>query len=535
MQASPDQFRSALAAAALTAEASDPPATLSYANRPIIEFRATVLARTPSLRVSSVTGVLDQIVADGSPVRLTTEAFPEGSVISAGSRRLFIIWPADVDVLSGENLDTKVATAVSRLQLALDETRELRNPSRVGLAILLALVATVVFVIAIGLLRKLHRVAPARVSRTAQRQLERLPGGEIVMRATDAPANLRRAFMLLSLILGLILTYAWATFVLRRFPYTRPWGESLRSVMLSSFSGVGRRMVDALPDVLVVVVIFLVTRFLIRVVQLIFDAVEHERIKVPWLFPETAQPTRRIVSALLWLFALIVSYSYLPGSDSDAFKGVSVFVGLMVSLGSTGIMNQVMSGFTITYSRALRVGDFVKIGDIEGTVTHLGTLSTKVKTVRNEEVTLPNAIVVSQATTNYTRFGTDGVFFPTSITIGYDVPWRQIHALMLLAAERTPGIRAEPKPVVRQAALEDFYVKYTLLVALEQPQLRAPLLDALHGNIQDAFNEYGVQIMSPNYEADPSGPKVVAPDQWYAAPAVAPADPARVQTTQSGR
>jgi small-conductance mechanosensitive channel len=291
--------------------------------------------------------------------------------------------------------------------------------------------------------------------------------------------------------------------------------------VLSALLSTGRLVVDALPGLITVLVIVLITRFLARLVTLLFQAVEQGRLSFPGIYPETTLPTRRIVVALLWLFALIVSYGYLPGSDSDAFKGVSVFVGLMVTLGSTGIMNQIMSGLTITYSRALRLGDFVKVGDIEGTVIHLGALATKIKTPRREEITIPNAVVVSNATTNYSRNAqTEGVFVPTSVTIGYDAPWRQVQALLLLAAERTPGLRSEPKPAVRQTALQDFYVEYTLLVCLEQPHLRGPVLDALHANIQDAFNEYGVQIMSPNYEADPSGPKVVTRDRWYAAPAV---------------
>jgi len=194
-----------------------------------------------------------------------------------------------------------------------------------------------------------------------------------------------------------------------------------------------------------------------------------------------------------------------------------------VSLGSSGIMNQAMSGLMLTYSRALRVDDFVKVADIEGTVTNIGALSTKIRTPKNEEVTVPNAVMVSHATTNYSRLASsDGVYTPTSITIGYDAPWRQVHALLLLAAERTAGLREEPKPVVLQTALQDFYVQYTLLVCLEQPKRRAPTLNALHSNIQDAFNEYGVQIMSPNYEADPESRKVVPRSHWYSAPAVPP-------------
>jgi small-conductance mechanosensitive channel len=179
-----------------------------------------------------------------------------------------------------------------------------------------------------------------------------------------------------------------------------------------------------------------------------------------------------------------------------------------------------MSGFTITYSRALRPGDFVRIGDVEGTVTHLGVLSTKVKTLRQEEVTIPNAVVVSQTTTDYSRLSdTEGVFTPTSVTIGYDTAWRQVHSLLLLAAERTAGLRPEPKPIVLQAGLEDFYVKYTLFFCLERQQAKPFVLSALHANIQDLFNEYGVQIMSPNYVLDPAAPKMVPKPGWFPAPA----------------
>jgi small-conductance mechanosensitive channel len=254
-----------------------------------------------------------------------------------------------------------------------------------------------------------------------------------------------------------------------------------------------------------------------------------------WIYPETAQPTRRLLTGLLWAFAIVVAHPYLPGSQTDAFKGVSVFFGLMVTFGSSGIVNQIMSGFMITYSRALRAGDFVRIGEVEGTVTHLGVLSTKIRTLRQEEVTIPNAVVVAQTTTDYTRLSeTDGVFTPTSVTIGYDTPWRQVHALMLQAADRTAGLRAKPKPVVLQAGLEDFYVKYTLFVCLEQQESRPVTLGALHANIQDLFNEYGVQIMSPNYVIDPSAPKVVPKQQWFAAPAAAP-EPVPPADHQAGR
>jgi len=191
-----------------------------------------------------------------------------------------------------------------------------------------------------------------------------------------------------------------------------------------------------------------------------------------------------------------------------------------LTFGASGLVNQIMSGFMVTYSRAVRVGDYVRIGDVEGTVLHLGILSTKLKTFRGEEATIPNSVVVSQTTTDYSRFAeVNETFTPTSVTIGYDTPWRQIHAMLLLAAERTPGVRVEPKPYVLQEALQDFYVKYTLFVCLDAQDQRYFTLNILHAQIQDLFNEYGVQIMSPNYLADPASPKLVAKKDWYASPA----------------
>ncbi len=294
----------------------------------------------------------------------------------------------------------------------------------------------------------------------------------------------------------------------------------MRGYMLQSAVDLFMGGVNAVPGLFTVALIAVVTGFLIRLLSLWFSAIERGQMHIRGIYPETAQPTRRLVTTLLWLFAVVVAYPYLPGSNSEAFKGVTVFLGLMVTFGSSGLVNQIMSGFMVTYARALRKGDFVRIGDVEGTVTHLGVLSTKIRTLFGEEVTIPNAVVVGQTTTDYSRFAETGITFTqTSVTIGYDTPWRQVQAMLLLAAERTPGLRREPHPYVLQMGLEDFYVKYTLCVHLEHQESRLFTLHALHGHIQDLFNEYGVQIMSPNYLLDPKSPKLVAKKDWYAAPA----------------
>jgi small-conductance mechanosensitive channel len=519
-----DPIAAAVAQAAPTAVVAEHPATLVYANRAIVELRATVLSRTPSTRAQAAVDLLQRLAHQGQDGRATTRTYGDAIVVGVGSQPVFVIFPADVDPLAGEQLAAKAADATARLQVVLDESVELNSVARIVRAAGIALGVSILYALLLWLVIRIDRRIAARLGRTAERQLLRLPGGQAIAHIADTRTSVHRAFALISFVLGTLLTYAWLAFVLRRFPYTRPWGESLRGGLFSVAGSLGRGVVDALPNLFTLLVIVVLTRFVARLATLAFVAVEEGRVTLPGVHADTAPPTRRIVVALLWLFALIVSYKYLPGSDSEVFKGVSVFVGLIVSLGSTGVMNQIMSGLMVTYSRALRRGDFVRVANVEGTVTSVGALSTKVRTPRNEEITIPNTVVVSHATTNYTRNRTEGVYASTSVTIGYDAPWRQVEALLLLAAQRAPGVLPEPKPVVLQTALQDSYVEYTLFAALEQPHRRYQILNGLHAQIQDAFNEHGVQIMSPRYEADPSRPKIVPPSQWYSTPAVPPGD-----------
>ena len=502
------------------ATTTDAPATLSFNNRDIVEFRATLLGRTPAIRSATAERVLHDLVGRRQVGRVSARPVEQIMVVSVGTLDLFALVPADASPL-GETLEDTARRAAATLQIALDEAIELRTPWLVALGIGWSLLATALLVLLLRLVRRARRALVATTAGMAERQLQKLPGGEVV-RASRLPELLRSLISLVSVVVGLFLFYIWLTFVLNRFPYSRPWGEALRGFLLERFSRIGLGILAAIPGLFTVLLIVVVTRFAAKLAGQFFDAVERDRMTVPGVYQDTAQTTRRLVTGLLWLFAIVAAYPYLPASETDAFKGLTVLIGLMVSLGSSGIVNQVMSGLTIVYSRALRLGDFVRIGDVEGTVTGLSMLSIKVKTPRREEMTIPNAVVMSTVTANYSRLHeSEGVFVPTSVTIGYDVPWRQVHALLLLAAERTAGIRRQPPPAVRQSGLRDFYVEYTLMVSVEDPAMRGAVLDALHQNIQDAFNEFGVQIMSPNYEADPEGPKIVPREKWFAAPAAA--------------
>jgi small-conductance mechanosensitive channel len=326
--------------------------------------------------------------------------------------------------------------------------------------------------------------------------------------------------------IGLFLVYVWLTFALRRFPYTRPWAEALFEFFLNVVGTIGNAAAQAIPGLVFVVVIVVITRAAVHWLKIFLLRVESGRVQIGWLDADTAAPTRRILTTVLWLFALAMAYPYLPGSGSEAFKGLSVLVGVMISIGASGIVGQAAGGLMITYTHTLRLGEFVRIGDTEGTVTDLGIFATRIRTGLGEEVTLPNAYVVANTIKNYSRMLSSATGFALSahVTIGYSTPWRQVHAMLIQAAQRTAGVLAEPKPFVVQTALSDFYVEYRVVCCAgpEGPKQRALAMDALHANIQDVFNENEVQIMSPHYMMDPAHPQIVPKDKWYAPPAQAP-------------
>ena len=383
-QTTDDPIGAAVAAAAVNAHASDPPATLTFANRKILELRATIAGRPPAVRASQAADTVGRIVEQKPDAQVTMRRYDQGIVLNVGDQPVVVVFAVDADPLAGETMQAKADAAAAKLTVAVREAEELRHPQRLVRGALVALGATILYALAIWMLIRIDIKVASSVHDATERGLKRLPGGEIMVIART-PHLARRLLTFIGVLIGLLLTYSWLTIVLRRFPYTRPWGESLRSGLFSAAGSAGRAFLEQAPNLLAVLAIVLLTRLAVRLVNFAFRVVEEGRVTMPGVHPETAQPTRRIAVVLLWLFALILSYDFLPGAQSDVFKGVSVFIGLIVSLGSSGVMNQVMSGMMVTYSRAVRVGDFVRIGEVEGTVTHLGTLSTKVRNARNEE------------------------------------------------------------------------------------------------------------------------------------------------------
>jgi small-conductance mechanosensitive channel len=507
--------------ALVTAEPSQQPATLVFFNRPIAALRARVLGREPAERADGARRALDDLVARRITGPVEWRLHDGAAIITVASRGVLALTAPDVDELSGETVAGAAADTAGRVRAALIAAVQAREPGVMLRASVAAAAAFAVGLLTLYGLARAHRLVGARLVTVAERTIARSGIADVdAVRASHLLDAERWVVTAAAVSLALATIYAVAGYILRQFAYTRPWGDSMRGFLIATVANLGLGVANAVPGLVTVLIILFTARAIARSIGFWFKAIERGQLAPRWIYPETAQPTRRLLTGLVWLFAIVVAYPYLPGSQTDAFRGVTVLLGLMVTFGSSGLVNQIMSGFVITYSRALRVGDFVRIGDVEGTVIHLGVLSTKVRTLRREEATVPNAVVISQTTVDYSRFSdSEGVFTPTSVTIGYDAPWRQVHSLLLLAAARTDGLRREPKPLVLQEALEDFYVRYTLWVCLDRQESRLLTLDALHAHIQDLFNEYGVQIMSPNYVLDPAVPKVVAKRDWFAAPA----------------
>ncbi|MDZ7640116.1 MAG: mechanosensitive ion channel family protein [Bryobacterales bacterium] len=331
------------------------------------------------------------------------------------------------------------------------------------------------------------------------------------------------AARLLWVFLLLTALYIYLPIVFRFFPYTREISDRIIAYTLAPVRVLWEMFVAQIPNFFFLLVIAVFTHYAIRLAQFLFREVEAGRIVFSGFYPDWAIPTFKIVRVLLITFALVIAYPYIPGSSSDAFKGISIFFGLLFSLGSTGMVSNIVSGVILTYTRAFVIGDRVRIGETTGDVVEKTMLVTRLRTIKNVDVSIPNSMLLSSQIVNFSTVSQEkGLILNTTITIGYDVPWRQVHELMLQAAASSPDILDDPKPFVLQTSLDDFYVSYELNAYTNAPMRMAGIYSQLHANIQDRFNEAGVEILSPHYRAARDGNQVTIPSQYlppdYAAP-----------------
>ena len=505
--------------------------TVTIFHQPVVMLQATFGQTTPEERVLRTRSALRAFTEDDirQPLRVVPviRYGQPGRLFLMNGKPVLLLSQADLDEGDDLTLDQAAQRVLARMEAQRTSLQEQFNNRYLfisaGKALAGALLLALFYYGAFRAWRRVRRFFLLRIleKRSAIPQHWRRYLGNIEV----------RLYAVLVILLGMLACYLWLSWAFSLFPWTRVWSESLGDWSLGDWSlGVIRDLslsiVASLPGLMIVVLIFLLTWLIIRLVKVVLDQVAAGRIQIPGIHPETVSATRRLISVVIWLFALSAAYPFLPGANSLAFKGISVFFGLMLTLGSTGVMTHAMSGLVLIYSRALRKGDWIRLADNEGQVSEIGVLATKILTRENYIVTVPNAVVVSGKIINLSAESVDGgVNLTTSVTIGYDTPWRQVHALLELAARRTPGIDQQIAPVVRKLGLLDWYTSYELQVRLLPTTKLPDGRNALHSSIIDVFNEFGVQIMSPNFVMQPKAAVVVPQEAWYAAPAVAPQKP----------
>lgn len=500
-------------------------APLMVFNREVMVFRSSLLGVSPGDRANRAKARISQTLAENPNAVISTEDNTLGTLFKLDQILVFVITPGDLDVLSQQTMQAAVSDTRSRLDSAIRESRNSRNVDRLLRSIAVSLGVTAIFLFLLWLFGRVRRMIARRLVAITE-------NAHIVVKGVELISRLRILHTALSVnrivYFGIVvfLLYEWVSICLAQFPYTRPWANGLNAFLVNTASKMGLATLNAMPSLLTATVIFMLAYWLTRISGAFFKRIENKQIQFEHLDAELAEPTRKIAAVVIWLFALVMAYPYLPGSDSAAFKGVSVLVGVMLSLGASSIVSQGASGLILTYSRSFRPGEYVRIGEHEGTITDLGIFNTRMRTGMGEEITLSNSTVFTSVTKNYSR-ATEGKGYvlDTAVTIGYDTPWRQVEAMLLEAAKMTDGIYNTPAPRVFQTSLTDFYPEYRLVCHAHpaEPRPRAIALSDLHANIQDVFNRYGVQIMSPHYVQDPAKEKTVPEERKYQLPAKPPA------------
>lgn len=418
------------------------------------------------------------------------------------------------------------SAALDRVAQAITDYRQARSRDALLNGVLISLGGTLALAAAIALILWLRYRLDALIARRLQGRISSLSIQSFeIVRAANLARALRGLNHGMALLIIFTTGFAYLDFVLAQFPWTLGIANHLLDLFTGPLAATGEAVVIALPELIFLVILYYLVRLILRMTRLFFEAVARGSVTLAGFEPEWALPTYKIVRVAIFALGLVVAYPYIPGSSSDAFKGITIFLGLVFSLGSSSAVANIIAGYLMTYRRAFKVGDRVRIDDIVGDILEVRLQATHLRTLKNEEVTLPNAKLLEGRVVNYSSLAAkQGLILHTTVGIGYETPWRQVEAMLIAAAELTPGLLREPPPFVIQKSLGDYAVNYELNVYCRDAKAMEQGYSALHRHILDVFNEYGVQIMTPSYEADPEVPKLVPREQWYAAPAVREAE-----------
>lgn len=398
---------------------------------------------------------------------------------------------------------------VDKLKVMKDEHGLWQLGKRVLYFILVIVGQFLLFKLTIWLFNKLK----ARIQRLKDTKLKPISIQDYELLDTQKQVNLlvflasllRYAVMLLQLILTVPLLFAI-------FPQTKDLAYKLFSYIWEPIKSIFLGIVEYIPNLFTIFVIWLAVKYLVRLVRYLASEIQSERLKIGGFYADWAMPTFHIVRFLLYAFMIAMIYPYLPGSKSGVFQGISVFVGLIVSLGSSTVIGNIIAGLVITYMRPFKLGDRIKLNDTTGNVIEKTPLVTRIRTPKNEVVTIPNSFIMSSHTVNFSQSARDyGLIIHSEVSIGYDIPWRKTHQLLIEAALNTPGVVDDPRPFVLETSLQDYYPVYQVNAYIKDANQLAQVYSDLHQNIQDRFNEEGIEIMSPHYIATRDGSETTIP------------------------
>ncbi len=464
-----------------------------------VSERLTHLAKAPFTRIDTITAVDRDTASElvyGDMVVMTVtdrDAQPTGK--------------------SRQDLAKEYAQAT---QAALTRSREQVTEHAFIVNIAWAVADTIVLILVLILFHKTFPKVYAKIEswRGTFIQSIRIQRVELLS-ADQIAATLTALIQAIRVAAVLALLYVYLTTVLGIFPWTRSISAALFGAVLRTFGTIGDAFATYIPNVVSIIIIAIVTRYIIKLIRLLFTGIERGAITFAEFHREWAQPTYKIVRFLVIVFAAIAIFPYIPGSQSEGFRGISVFLGLLLSLGSAVSISNIIAGVVLTYMHPFRLGDRVKVADTIGDVIETGLLVTRIRTIKNVDVTIPNSLVLGNHLINFSSSATQlGLILHTSISIGYDVPWKKIHELLIAAARATTHILPEPAPFVFQTSLDDFYVTYEINAYTAQPNRMASVYAELHQHIQDRFNEAGIEIMSPHFTQVRDGNKLAIPDAY---------------------
>jgi small-conductance mechanosensitive channel len=491
--------------------------SLVLGENPIIPIQKGIGGNSAQTRAEEISERLAKLAEDFSiPNTVTTRNF-EGPLtqILIGDKPLMVILDKDTEGTnrSREELSRDYA---EKIQGAIGTYRKQFQFRELLSDFLYSLLATVVLAVILILLNRGYRKIDTRLHSwmVEGKFFHYLQRFEFI--PLERIQSLERVLLKLTrLAVFLWIFYFYINLVLGFFPWTRPYVNKISGYVVQPFKIIAAAVWAEIPNLFFVAILILISLYVIKIFRLLFNEIEKGSIVLKGFHPEWAQHTYKIFRLMVLAFAAVVAFPYIPGSNSQAFKGISIFIGVLFSLGSTSAIANIIAGYMIIYRRVFRVGDRIKIADFTGDVTEIRLQVTHLRTIKNEEITVPNSMIVNSHVINYsTLAGTEGLILYTSVTIGYDAPWRTVHELLIKAALATPGILKDPPPFVLQRALNDFYVSYELNAYTQNPRQMVGIYSDLHQNIQDQFNEGGVEIMSPHYTQLRDGNKTTIPEKY---------------------